>query len=86
MLTPQTTLPLSQTDVVVLCPQAESGLYRTPLMETCRVAFTASPDAVIQYLSRVMPWLVIVDADRGDLAVRVCDAAKAVPPPRLRYW
>src|SRR5262245_13248166 len=79
MLTPQATSPSPQADVVVLCPEAETARYRMPLMQTCRVAFTVSPEAVIQYLSRVKPSLLIVDGDRNDLGVSACDAARVVP-------
>src|SRR5262245_38988535 len=81
MPTAYSTSPLSQPDCIVLCPESETARYRTPLMQTCHVAITSSPGAIIQYLSRAKPALLIVDGDRDDYGVPVCDAAKAVPRP-----
>ena len=48
--------------------------------EENHVAVTSSPEALIQYLSRAKPSVLIVDGDGDDRGLPVCDAAKAVAP------
>jgi DNA-binding response OmpR family regulator len=80
MLMPELLSLSGRAEIVVLCPEAETARYRAPLAQTCHVATTASPEAAIQYLTRVKPSLLIVDGDRNDFGVPVCDAANAFAP------
>jgi len=70
-------------DVVVVCAEASTALYREPLQPTRRIAVTTSPDTALQLMKRADCGLVVVDGDVGEMGTTVCRGARQIVPPPM---
>ena len=63
-----------------MCPDDIAAHYKAPL-RAYHLAVTSSAEVAIQYVLRAIPPLLVVDGDRDDAGLGICESARSAPAP-----